>query len=85
LKTYPSELKESVMARTLLPNNASVPQLVRETGIPRDTLYGRRRRALAQAVDPAAPQPATGAPLSGAAKLAAVVETAALNELALGE
>jgi transposase len=85
LKTYPNELKESVVARMLPPTNASVPQLVRETGIPRDTLYGWRRQALAQAVVPAAPQPGAGAPLSGAAKLAAIIETAALNELELGE
>ena len=39
-------------------------------------LYGWRRQALAQAVVPAAPQPGAGAPLSGAAKLAAIIETA---------
>jgi transposase len=85
LKTYPDELKESVVARMLPPSSASVPQLVRETGIPRDTLYGWRRQALAQGAAPTAPQSAAGAPFSGAAKLAAVIETAALNELELGE
>jgi transposase len=84
LKTYSNELKESVVARMLPPTNASVPHLVRETGIPRDTLYGWRRQALAQGVAPGA-QPAPQSALSGEDKLAAVVETAVLTEHELGE
>lgn len=82
--TYPNELKASLMARMLPPTNASVPELVCETGIPRDTLYGWRRQALAQGVAAGTPAPLRGA-ASGEEKLAVVIETAALNELELGE
>jgi hypothetical protein len=37
MNQYPEELKASVIARMLPPNNASVPELVRETSIPKDT------------------------------------------------
>lgn len=84
MKTYSNELKASLMARMLPPTNASVPELVRETGIPKDTLYGWRRQALAQgAAD--APGPAAPGTLSGTEKLAVVIETAALNAHELGE
>ena len=46
LRTYSAELKDRLMAKMLAPDNISVPQLVRETGIPRDTLYGWRRQAV---------------------------------------
>ena len=50
MRTYAAELKDSIVARMLPPHNVGVSQLVRETGIPRDTLYGWRHRALAQGV-----------------------------------
>ena len=40
MRTYAAELKDSIVARMLPPHNVGVSQLVRETGIPRDTLYG---------------------------------------------
>ncbi len=42
---YPKELKESITARMLPPNNVGVPELVQETGIPKDTLYTWRSKA----------------------------------------
>ena len=45
MKSYPKELKDSVIARMIPPNNVSVPDLVRETGIPKDTLYTWRSKA----------------------------------------
>lgn len=72
------------MARMLPPHNVGVPQLVRETGIPRDTLYGWRRQAVGQE----AVASAAATPLgiwSSEEKFSAVVETASLNELELGE
>ena len=48
MTTYSAELKDSIVAKMLPPHNVSVPQLVRETGIPRDTLYGWRSRALSR-------------------------------------
>lgn len=83
MKTYPSELKDSIVAKMLPPHNVGVPQLVRETGIPRDTLYGWRMRALGQGVAAASATPLGS--WSSEEKFAAVVETASLTELEVGE
>ena len=82
MNQYPEELKASLIARMLPPNNASVAELVRETGIPKDTLYTWRRNA--QKVDaPAQQRPSDG--LSSEEKFNVVLETASLNEVELGE
>jgi len=84
LRIYSTELKDSMVAKMLPPNNVSVPQLVRETGIPRDTLYGWRRRAAGRGrlgTTSAAPL----GTLDSEEKFAVVMETAPLNELELGE
>jgi len=79
---YPDELKASVTARMLPPNNVSVPELVRETGIPKDTLYTWRRNALnGQPITQE--KPADG--LTSEQKFNIVLETACLNEVDLGE
>ena len=83
MKTYSSELKESTVAKMLPPNNVSVPQLARDTGIPRDTLYGWRRQAGGLARRAATSAMPMGV-LSSEEKFAVVVETATLNELELG-
>jgi len=79
---YPKELKDSIIARMLPPNNISVPMLVRETGIPKDTLYTWRSKA-GRAQAPSQP----GAPkgLSSEERFDIVLETAGLNESELGE
>jgi transposase-like protein len=81
---YPDEQKTSLIERMLPPQNADVPQLSKETGIPKDTLYGWRRQALqARDLSPAA---AGGSERwSAAEKFAMVVETAALSEAGRGE
>jgi len=84
LKTYSSEFKDSIVAKMLPPSNVGVPQLAAETGVPRDTLYGWRRQALGQARRPATSATQLGA-LASEEKFAVVMETAALNELDLGE
>ena len=84
MKTYPEEFKSSIVVKMLPPNNVSVAQLVKETGIPRDTLYGWRRAAGGQGSLPATPAAPVGT-LSSAEKFGVVVETAVLNELELGE
>jgi transposase-like protein len=60
MKTYSSELKDSIVAKMLPPNNVGVPQLATETRIPRDTLYGWRREALGQARRPQASTASAG-------------------------
>lgn len=84
MTTYSDEFKDSILAKMLPPNNISVPQLVKETGIPRDTLYGWRRQAAGRAPRTATLASSMGT-LSSAEKFAVVVETATLNALEVGE
>lgn len=80
---YSEEFKASIIARMLPPNNVGVPELSRETGIPRDTLYMWRlkyRNAQAgTATNGRSPQ------YSSEEKLSIVIETASLSEVELGE
>lgn len=85
MRTYSDELKASLVERMLLPENASVPRLSRETGIPRDTLYGWRRQAWRERGLASAPLANTAERWRSEEKFAMVVETAALNEAQLGE
>ena len=81
---YSEEFKASIIAKMLPPNNVPVPQLVRETGIPKDTLYtwrSKQRKADGAATVQA---PAPGE-LSSEAKFAVVLESASLNEVELSE
>ena len=81
---YSKEFKASIIAKMLPPNNVPVPQLVRETGIPKDTLYtwrGKHNKALSDAMV----QPSTSGQLSSEEKFAVVIESASLNEVELSE
>ena len=82
MKSYPKELKDSITARMLPPQNVSVPELVRETGIPKETLYTWRSKArkVDSPVLSIAPKE-----LSSEGKFNIVLETANLNEVELGE
>jgi transposase len=84
MSQYSEELRASIIAKMLPPNNVSVPQLSQETGIPKDTLYTWRlkhRKSNGQA----GIQPLPSAGLSSEEKFAVVVETASLNEVELSE
>jgi len=80
---YSEEFKKSIIAKMLPPNNVSVPQLARETGIPKDTLYTWRSKHR-KAGDAKLQRQASGE-LSSEEKFAVVIETASLNEIELGE
>jgi transposase-like protein len=81
---YSEELKANIIARMLPPQNASVPALAKETGIPKDTLYCWRLKARGRGADlPHQVRPGGG--FSNEEKFAIVLETASLNELDLGE
>ena len=82
MNKYSKELKESIISRMLPPNNIGVPELVRETGIPKDTLYTWRSNAR-KGCAPA--QLNTPRELSSEEKFNIVLETASLNEVELGE
>jgi transposase-like protein len=80
---YSEEFKAGIIAKMLPPNNVSVPQLARETGIPKDTLYTWRikhRKTQGEATT----APASGQ-LSSEEKFAVVLQSASLNEVELGE
>jgi len=83
MKSYSEELKANLIARMLPPNSVRVPELARETGIPRDTLYGWRRSARTGAARAQDIAPQEG--LSSEARFNVVLETASLNEVELSE
>ncbi len=81
---YAEELKASLIARMLPPQNASVPALAKETGIPKDTLYCWRLKARGRSgAEP--DKPRQGGAFASEVKFAIVVETSSFNELELGE
>jgi transposase-like protein len=82
MKQYPEELKTSLIARMLPPNNVKVSELSRETGIPKDTLYGWRRNC--RNGDTAVQERPAGE-LSSEQRFDVVLETANLNEVEIGE
>ncbi len=81
---YSKEFKESIIARMLPPENVSVPDLVRETGIPKDTLYTWRSKYRNKQGTLTGSGRSSGQ-FSNEDKLAVIVETAPLSEVELGE
>ena len=82
MKQYSKEFKESIITRMLPPNKVSIPQLVRETGIPRDTLYSWRTKARKGKTSV---ESNINGELSSEEKFNIVLETASLNETELSE
>lgn len=81
---YSKEFKESIIARMLPPQNASIPDLAKETGVPKDTLYGWRVKARGR-TDIAPDSGRSGSSFSSEEKFSFLLETASLNELELSE
>ncbi len=69
----------------LPPNNVPVPQLVRETSIPKDTLYTWRSKHAKALGRTRVQSPASAGELSSEEKFTVVIETASLNEAELSE
>jgi transposase len=82
---YSEEFKSSVIAKLLPPHNVSVADMVKETGIPKDTLYTWRNKYRNIQSKPGAVRNQQVGSLSNEDKLAVVIETASLNEVELGE
>lgn len=81
---YSEELKASIIAKMMPPNNVTIAQLSQETGITDATLYTWRKQARANGV----PVPGDGKnpeQWRSEDKFAVVLETAALNETELSE
>ena len=83
MKVYPQELKASLIARMLPPNNVNIAELARETGIPKNTLYTWHSHA--RRGGPPTNESKNSAGLSSQEKFATVLETASLNEVELSE
>jgi transposase-like protein len=84
MKQYSEEFKSNVIAKMLPPNNMSVPELARETGVPKDTLYCWRLKERGADGNTAGNKAPCGG-LSGEQKFSIVMETASLNEVELSE
>jgi transposase len=81
---YSEEFRASIAARLLPPNNARVADIVRETGVPKDTLYEwRTRYRNKQGMLPSSGKSTNQ--YSADDKLAVIIETASFNETELGE
>jgi transposase-like protein len=81
---YSEEFRASVAARLLPPNNARIADVVKETGVPKDTLYDwRARYRNKQGLSPLACKSSNQ--YSADDKLAVIIETATLNETELSE
>lgn len=78
------EIKQSIVERLMPPYNEPVSRIARESGLSETTLYKWKNAAKAQGTStPTGERPADR--WSAHEKFAIVVETAALNELALSE
>ncbi len=78
------ELKQSILQRMMPPNNESVSQIAKESGLSETTLYKWKKAAKVQgAILPGGAQPAER--WSTRDKFAIVVETSALSEVELSE
>lgn len=82
---YTEEFKLCIIAKLLPPHNVSVPDLVKETGIPKDTLYGWKRQYRNVQGSPPENQNQASSTLNNEEKLAVIIETASLSEVELGE
>jgi transposase-like protein len=81
---YSEEFRSSVAARLLPPNSARIADIVKETGVPKDTLYDwRARYRNKQGLSPSSCKSSNQ--YSADDKLAVIFETAALNETELSE
>ncbi len=85
MKMYGPEIREPLVRRMMPPENASVLELSRETGISRYTLHDWRRKARKTM---GAPIPGNGkrpVAWSGEDKFLAVLATAGMNEVEIAE
>ena len=83
MKQYPDEFKASIITKLLAPNNADIPALSIESGIPKETLYTwriqhRRRdqQFKAQKID-------DNSKINSSEKFDIVIETAHMNQAEL--
>lgn len=76
---YSQELKDQMVKKMMPPNRQTVADISRETGISAATLYGWKKQAQHQG-DVVPNKPSSANHWDAKAKLAAVIQTAAMNE-----
>lgn len=84
MRDYSDEFKAKIIARLLPPNNEYVPDVAKETGIPKDTLYAWRIKHRRGSQSNKSGQDRSGA-LTSEQKFDIVLETASMNEAELSE
>lgn len=84
MKKYSKELKDNIITRMLPPANAYIPDLAKETGIPRDTLYSWRIKHKNAIGNPKNSHGSTDN-LRSEEKFSTVLETAGMNEIELSQ
>jgi len=84
MKQYSKEFKAGIITKMLPPNNVSISDLARDTGVPKDTLYGWRIK-LQKSTGNAPVKLASSGSLNSEEKFAVVIETASLNDVELSE
>ncbi|KAA6184245.1 transposase [Thiohalocapsa marina] len=77
--TYSPEFKADLIAKMLPPQSRPVLELARESGVPKDTLYCWRGKALAGGSPPAETRSRPAQDWPPKARFQAVLETAAMN------
>lgn len=82
---YSAGFKASVIAKLLPPHNVSVPDMVKETGISKDTLYTWKSKYRNFQSEAGSNRNQQAGLLNNDEKLAVVIETASLSEVELGE
>lgn len=82
---YSEAFKSSVIAKLLPPHNVSVPDMVKETGISKDTLYTWKSKYRNIQSGPGTTRNQQAGSLNNGEKLAVVIETASLSEIEVGE
>jgi transposase-like protein len=83
MKTYPAEFKDKIIAQRLPPPNRRLPELTRETGLPKDTRYSWRGQHR-PAPEALLAKAAGGEGLTSQDQFQWVVESAPLNEHEVG-
>lgn len=83
MKQYPDEFKASIITKLLAPNNADIPALAIESGIPRDTLYSWRIKHRRRDQQVKAQQTDDRSKINSSEKYDIVIETAHLNQAEL--
>jgi len=83
MKQYPDEFKASIITKLLAPNNADIPALAIESGIPKDTLYSWRIKHRQRDQQVKTHKTDDNSKINSAEKFDIVIETAHMNQAEL--